>query len=544
MLSTVNLFLEIFSLAILFPIVLMLINKDSSQIKSIKLFLNFENLLNNEYNNIIFVFIIIILFIIKNYLSIRIINYQSKTAYDISTTIALNMTESYIQNDYLSYKKEKKSSIIRNVITVPNDFSNFVLLSLNTIFTEILLLTIILTTFFLINSKMTLFLLITTILSLIILIKINKKGAKGIRQFIADRYSENISNLMNILNGFFEIKTSSKENFFQGKFFESNAALNEKYSFLTSKRISQSKYVEIILIVMLGTLLILFNYFSKSRTLDVIMLSLLIASATKIVPSINRLSLSFINISSYFHTIEIIEKKSKNRKIEKSKKNILDFNKMKFKNITFSYEEKIILKKINFNFQKGELIGIYGDSGSGKTTFLNILTQLTSSYQGQIFIDDILIEGNIQYKDLISYMPQDPFILDDTILNNITLGIENYDINQIHELIKDLNLDSVIKSLPQKLNTYIGNDGHNLSGGQKQRLALIRTILNNPKMLILDEVTNQLDNSSELIVLNYLKTLTIKKNIAVLVISHNKNYLNIVCNRVYQLKDGILKISQ
>lgn len=542
LLSFLNLFLEIFSLAILFPLILMLINKNSEHVDQVYSFLNFNSFVKNKV--LFFVVLIIILFfIIKNFISIKIIKYQTKIAYNISSEIASKITKSYILNDYLKFKKEKKSLIIRNVINVANDFSNFVLLPINTILIEFFLLATIIVACVFIDPKITFLLLVITLCTLLILFFISKKGTKKIRFFIAQNYSKNISNLMNIINGFFEIKSSSKEDLFERKFFESNSSLNNKYAYITAKRLSQAKYVEVIVIIILSTLLVMFKYMSNNEDTDILLLSLLLASAIKVIPSINKLSIAFTNLHSYLYTVDIVEKSTFNyNNISAIEKHITSFNQITFKNIRFSYDDKIILNNINFTLKRGGIIGVDGHSGSGKTTFLNILTQLTTSYQGSIYLDDILINNKISYKKLISYMPQEPFILDDTILNNITLCDKNIDLIKINELIKEFSLDSAINSLPKKLNTYIGNDGHNLSGGQKQRLTLIRSILNNPKILILDEATNQLDEKTELEILSFLKKRMKQEKTSIVIVSHNLKNMTSICDQVYKLTDNTLSL--
>jgi len=185
-----------------------------------------------------------------------------------------------------------------------------------------------------------------------------------------------------------------------------------------------------------------------------------------------------------------------------------------------------------------------GDSGSGKSTLLNILLGLITPTHGKIYVDEQELSKDFSkdYLNKISYVPQSPLILENSILENITLSkstVSNQ--NKIETLLDAFDLTSVIDKLPNKLNTYIGNNGHNLSGGQKQRIALIRALLVLPDILILDEATNELDSASELLVFEYIKNLSAEHNCTVLIVSHNEGNLYSICDTVYQFDDTSLK---
>ena len=548
-LSFFNLVIELISLAIFVPLILMILDKKLFLKTEIFSFL-FENTLSdNPYLIIGIISSIILFFIIKNWVSIKIINYQSHTAFKISTEISTIFTKSYIFNDFIQFKNQKKAAVIRNTIAVPNEFTSFVLLALNSIFTEFLLLLFIFILSILIHPLITMYLLLITCTCLYFLHKIDKKRIHNINQFIAKNYTENTSNLLNLLDGFFEIKIAKKEAYFLQKFDQSNAVLNKKYASLHAKRMSTPKYTETIIVILISSIFLFSTFLTKSKDIDLIFLSFLAASAIKIIPSINKVSIGFLNFKSHIYTIDLIENYLKNtNNASDEDQYLLPFKStISLKDIDFSYKKNDnLLKDINLTLKKGEIVGITGDSGSGKSTLLNILTQLITPHSGEIFVDGIKIEATNKqsFLGLISYIPQSPFILDGTIIQNITLSTDNNSeqlLSEIDNYLQLFNLKKYIDKLPDKLHTPIGNNGLSLSGGQKQRIAIIRALLSKPQILILDEATNQLDKTNELKVLEILKKASYKNNTTVIIVSHRFENLIQTCNSVYELIDGHLQ---
>jgi ATP-binding cassette subfamily C protein len=224
---------------------------------------------------------------------------------------------------------------------------------------------------------------------------------------------------------------------------------------------------------------------------------------------------------------ELIIEKGQN-KLEynslKLKKNIF-FNKSIFlKNIYYSHKnsKSYLLENFNFEFLKGKFYGIYGSSGVGKSTLVNIILGLLETKSGIILVDGVKLDReNIRaWQNLIGYVPQDIYLNDDTICNNIALGVPDKDINHnlVDEVINLSKLDKFISTLPHGKYTIVGEIGDKISGGQRQRIGIARALYLKPQLLIFDEATNALDYDAEQEILREIDLL--KKDKTIIFISH------------------------
>jgi ABC-type multidrug transport system fused ATPase/permease subunit len=171
-----------------------------------------------------------------------------------------------------------------------------------------------------------------------------------------------------------------------------------------------------------------------------------------------------------------------------------------FSDVSFSYDKKRdILHSIDIAFDERKMIAIVGPSGSGKTTIVDLLCGFLSPDKGKICIGNQLLSdiNRDSYRRLVSYIPQRPFLYNDTIRNNITLGEGRFLDEEIFRVSKLAHVDDFISRLPRKYDELIGDGGVKLSGGERQRIVLARELLKRPQLLILDEATNALDTETE-----------------------------------------------
>ena len=189
-------------------------------------------------------------------------------------------------------------------------------------------------------------------------------------------------------------------------------------------------------------------------------------------------------------------------------------------NVSFKYEDDLVLKNFSINVEKGETLALVGQSGSGKSTIANLVTRFYDVTEGKITIDgqDIKDLTKHSLRDLMGLVTQDSILFNDSVKNNILLGKESATDNEVIEALKIANAWEFVKDLPNGIETNVGDSGNKLSGGQKQRLSIARAVLKNPPIMILDEATSALDTESERSVQVALENMM--KNRTSIVIAH------------------------
>ena len=253
----------------------------------------------------------------------------------------------------------------------------------------------------------------------------------------------------------------------------------------------------------------------------------------------------FISLKNiiYFDRILIDSKNSYNRledlldeeEDNNNKSNFNFNNNIKFKNVAYSYDSYNIFENLSFNIDKGDFVFVKGDSGVGKSTLFKILTKQINDYKGKVIIDNTNIK-NLSLNDIrnnICFVSQNEIIFTDTILNNITLFKEVAK-KELEKVIRITGIDKFLKEKNISLNFLLEENGHNISGGERQRILLARALLQNKKILILDETTNGIDILSEE---NIVRKVKEEYDVTLILISHRYDNLKLF-NKVFEIKGG------
>ena len=311
------------------------------------------------------------------------------------------------------------------------------------------------------------------------------------------------------------------------------------------------------LIVMLGQIgliavaLVLFDIglsnaeIITQMTLLVIIISRLLPSITRTFGTVNKLSVSLPYMEGYKKTLtEITRLKSTitpntgNRCIQN------DWKKIEFNNVSYSYPESsnIALKNITIEIEHGKSYGIVGKSGSGKTTLVDLLLCLHTPEDGEILLDGYKLEEyqRNEWYSRIGYVPQFPFIIDDTLIRNIAFGKkdDDIDIERVKHVIDMSGLTDVVHNLPNDVDTILGDDGLRMSGGQRQRIAIARALYDKPDILILDEATSALDTITEREIQRTINLL--HGTVTTITIAHRISTVS-VCDSIFLLNNGELE---
>ena len=219
----------------------------------------------------------------------------------------------------------------------------------------------------------------------------------------------------------------------------------------------------------------------------------------------------------------------------------LPFSTVSLQGISYHYPngKQSALHNISFNITKGQSIGIMGTSGAGKSTLINLLLGFLKPQQGQILVDGKPIENLREWLNNIAYIPQQVFLLDDTIKHNIALGVEadQIDVTRVQAAIQMAQLEQVIRDLPLRVDTPIGENGIRLSGGQRQRIALARTFYHDRDIIVMDEATSSLDMETELDIIQSIQQLHGTKTL--IIIAHRLSTIQ-HCDIILKLENGTI----
>ena len=509
----------------------------------------FANLLpNNLYTNIKFLLILFVaVFVIRCCLTLIIGLYRSKLCKNINDYLSNSMYRNYLYQDYSFFLENNSSKLISNIIIEVEKFSYRVVDAMLIILTELFIGVAILS-FLFFNYFNASFALASVIGIIFILFnKFYKSKFKKLGEIKTYHDSEKINDLQKSFYVIQNIKLDSLENFFSKKFKKNNKAASDSYFLLQFFAEIPKPLIELsVLLVIFIIMYFAYYYLSFSKSDILIMIGIYGVAMFRLLPSCNRILNCTNQVRYYFSTIEMVSneiQKKEKKQIENDKKSAVVFsfkNSIDFQDVVFSYpnSEKKILDKINFKIKKNEMLGISGISGSGKSTFLNLLTCLLKPSSGFISVDKKPIEEIYSsFQKKISYVPQKIYLTDESLINNVIFGqdTDDYNYQSFWECIEQSNLTELVESLPEKENTIIGERGSRFSGGQQQRLGIARALYKKPEIVIFDEATSGLDKTSEEEILKSLNNL--KNKTTAIIVSHNSRLLS-YCERVVKIQNG------
>ena len=467
--------------------------------------------------------------------------FNAKFIYLLNINLSETIFKNYLFQDYLFHLRKNSTNLVRTIVSEINFFLKSVLMPLIIIITETIVLLAIIILLAIIDPKSTLILiLIFTMFGLIYFLSINKK----ISQWGVERiYNEDMKqrHVVQGLNGIKIVKIFNRENVFL-EYFNINSFRSAKVGqyvavFNQIPRIT-IEFIAILLIV----LFIMINVKTSSNLLEAFpKIALFAAAGFRLLPSVNRL---FSNYHMFRYATPAIDRIhsaiSLNKDSNYKESNNLNFDKeINIKNLSFKYPEKKenILENINLTIKSGESIGFVGKTGSGKSTLIDIICGLLEPQKGEVLVDNVNINNNFRsWKNLIGYVPQNVYLLDDTIKKNIIFGINKdnkYDEN-LKNSVKSAQLEGFLANLTEGLDTVVGERGARLSGGQIQRIGIARALYNNAKLVIFDESTSALDSKTEKEFIDDISKLKIKKTL--IIISHRMSVLE-NCDYIYEVKD-------
>lgn len=541
--------LEIIGISSFFPIISAIL--DYNSLAKYTFIYNFSQNYTQKDFIYISLFLLIIVFLIKNITYLFLVWFQNRFVLNLELDLVGKIYNLYLNSDYLFHTKTNSALLVRNINTEVSNTKFYINTNFNLLVEFLLLIAIFLIMVFLephatiITSGLVG--ILTSILYIFTKKKLNTLGKNKIT------YSGNVNKtLLSSLQGIKEVQIHDKQDVFYSSFMETFKKLNKlqlNFVILTSM---PRVFLEVIIIFSFVTFVLVLMYTNQNLTEIISVLAIFSISFVRILPSITKIvqNLQFRKYQKpsfdlIFNELEMLKKINlikKNNIIE-----IKEFETRELEiiidDVSFDYPdtEKKILNKINIKINHGEMIGVIGSSGAGKTTFVDCILGLLKPTSGGIFCNNINIHSNVcQWQKKIGYVSQSLFLLDATLEKNIAFELENrpYNENLMMYAINSAQLLDLKNKLNNSIDSNVGENGIKLSGGQKQRIAIARALYRNASILILDEFTNSLDKKTESEILDLVASY--KKEKTIIIVSHDKEVLK-YCDRIISINNGSAK---
>lgn len=543
LLMTLSGFLEILGIGMVIPLFTIILNAKSTTNPYLLKYLSFFSSYTYSQLLLINLSILTFVFFVKNMFLAFVTKLQMKFVFNTQVNLSTSLFKKYLKEDFEKQNDTNNNNSLNLIIYEVGSFTS-VLTSILNIISESISFILIASILIIIQPIGT----ISTVIIFITLITIFQKFTKGkIKKYAKIRLENDAKRVQIVkesLDGLKEIKILGVEKYF--------TLMYQKLSIITSNANAKQNtlqqlprfWTEFIAIFCLATLIVTLDLLKYNSSEIFILVSVYALAAFRFIPSANRILAAFQTLNFLSPVVDILNlefNRHENNTLINSytfQKDVLSFNSsIALKNIYFKYSNgNDIFNNFSIEIKKGQTIGVIGTSGSGKSTLIGIILGLLKPQSGTITIDDKDI--NFSYfnslQNIIGYVPQKPVMLNDTIINNIALGIESSEISEsrIKQVIKNSQSESFINKLPQQLNTIIGDNGAFLSGGQCQRIAIARALYHNPNILIFDESTSSLDINTEEEILKTISSFKNEKTI--IIITHRPQTLSI-CDKVIDL---------
>lgn len=502
--------------------------------------------IKSEEQFILFVLLaLIIVYVVKNIFLLFEYYIQTKFVCNARYEMQTNLVKAYLSRSYEFYLNVSLGEILR-VVGADANGAFALLTSLMTLFSELIISAMLVFTIFVTDFFMATIVALLLGATMLLIYKVLKPLLQKASQIYGVNAALSNKWLLQSINGIKEIKVANKEPFFLEQY-----SKYERYTIGSEKKntVLQNMprlIIEMIMISgMLGMIILLILMGYKMEGLFPKLAAFALA-AVRLLPSANRIS-GGLNLIAYYEprldslmeNITVLDETEERKHIAEKEQTYIFERECGLESICFHYPNSDIsvLDNVTMSIPKGSCVGIVGKSGEGKTTAVDILLGLLKPQAGRVLVDGIDInQDKSGWLKCLSYIPQKIFMLDDTIKANVAFGIEEseVDIQEVWRALKEACLDEFVKSLPDGLDTTIGEAGIRLSGGQRQRIGIARALYSNPKLLVFDEATSSLDNETEAAIMESINAL--QGNKTMIIIAHRLSTIS-GCDIVYRVVD-------
>lgn len=492
---------------------------------------------------------LIVIYLFKNLYLLFMRHMQNVFVYNNQYRLSCELTEYYVRQPYIYHANRNRSEVIQSI---SGDSSMFfqALSAVLQIVTEGVVCLALIVGLMVTDTALTIATAVIFVVFMLTFVKMTRKQIAIFGEKARGYNAKMTMKLYQLFGGIKDIKVLEREDYFEGSYFreyDGNTRYLKRYKFVV---MLPGPVMESVLVGgLLGVLIVKIVNGVNIQGL-VPTLAAFAVAAFRILPSINRMTQGINQLTYNKVAVDKIYPAIKEARENGAPKcNVAQENgegslrfeqEVKVENITFSYPEREekVLDKVSLTIPKNKSVAFVGPSGAGKTTLTDVILGVLDPLEGKILCDNTDIKGCMSaWHAKIGYIPQEVFLLDDTIRHNIAFGIPESEIDDIRvkEVLKEAQLFDFVESLSAGVNTSIGECGSRLSGGQKQRIGIARALYANPEILVMDEATSALDNDTESAVMEAVNQLAGKKTL--IIIAHRLSTIE-KCDTVYEIKNG------
>jgi len=490
--------------------------------------------------------LLVVIFAIKTIVAIILNKMVESFSFQEGVRLQLSLMNSYQSMAFAEYSDNNSSKYIHTITSLVGSYTG-VLLSLLRFTSEAILAASIVLLLAMANFLVLLFAVLICALMMVVYDKLFRSELNSFG-VLSNKFSNKIIQaVVEGIKGLKEIRILGKEDYFYDRL-KSNSIQHADINIRAAMITIAPRFVfEFIFVLMIVLPVIIYQERGGSAENLISIMTLFGVAFIRLMPFVNRVTQTITKLRRGRHAIKLLH-----NDLIKIKKNDInmkwcedvdaEFNNISFNNIGFKYPNTSdnILNNISLKIKSKDVIGLIGVSGSGKTTLVNLMLGLLSPTKGSMLLNGQNILDNIHaWQRKVAYIPQEVFLLDGSIKQNIALGEKPKEVDncKLERSIEMAQLERLINKMPEGVETKIGENGSHLSGGQKQRIALARAFYFDREILIMDESTSALDDETENEILKEIKELAGKKTLVI--ISHTKKVLQ-YCNTIYKVKDGEL----
>lgn len=475
--------------------------------------------------------IFLVLFALKNCIGFFAQNSQHHFFYDVASRLSERNIRNYLDADYSQYVHIDSSVQIRRISQQPIEFSHYILTNFQQIISQGVQILFTIAAISLYHPTLFVLLFVLLLPPVAALGWFIKTRLKTIRGQIKTVSEKTLQHLNESLSGYVESNIYHKNEFFSRRFFSYQRQLNQNIASQQTWQNLPSRLMEVFAVLGFFILVAVNKLTGDAPAVSILTIGIFVAAAYKIIPGIVKI----LNSSGQIKTYEFIlaDLAVENAQMPELTEAVDEqIKSIKFEKVSFNYPDKPVLNGLYFEIAPGDIVGVSGDSGRGKTTIINLLMGFLQPTEGDIYINDkITTTRHCQvYRQRMSLVKQQPFFIYDSILKNITLDDTGAYEQKLAEVLEFCGLNKLIAGYPEGINKIITENGKNISGGQRQRMMLARALYHDHDLLILDEPFSEMDADTENELLNKLQQLA-QTGKMIMLITHNKASLAI-CNKI------------